>query len=317
MARSSAARRRRAAWLLAAIALAPLPAAAACRLEPRAAVSLTENWNFLVFPATIGGEPVSMLLDSGADAGLVTAEAADRLRLPAGSARTVIEGTGASLPVPTLRLDTLAIGGAAMPAALVPVAPLPTEPRVHPPVAGLVGADLLAGFEVDIDVPAHRLALARAAGACDDFRPWPGAAPVAATRDGNRLVVEAVLDGHRLRALVETGARSTILDTTAAARIGLDAAALAKDPGGVTGGVDLRPVLYHWHRFRTLVIGGVSESGPVLTVSAVNAPADLLLGADFFARHRVWLSYAGDRIFIGPRSPASAPPAPAAAASGR
>jgi predicted aspartyl protease len=304
--------RRSAAALLAAALLASAPAQAACRLEPLATVPLSENWNFLVFPATIAGEPVSMLLDSGADAGLVTAEAAARLRLPPGSARTVIEGTGASLPVPTLRLDSLAIGGVAMPGGIVPVAPLPSEPRVQPPVAGLAGADLLAGFEVDVDAPAHRLALGKTAGSCDGFRPWPGAVSVQAMRDGDRLIVEIMLDGHRLRALVDTGARSTILDTAAATRIGLDEAALARDPGGVTGGVDLRPVLYRWHRFHTLAIGGVVESGPVLTVSQVNAPADLLLGADFFARHRVWLSYGSGRIFIGPGSPA-----PEAAASGR
>ena len=309
MGRSSAAALATGALLL---ALGTGPAHAACRAVPIATVPLAENWNFLVLPATIAGQPVSMLLDSGADAGLVTEEAASRLHLRRLDGRTTLQGTGpAAVTAPAVLLPELTLGDLVLPPHPVPVAPLPTEPRVTPPVAGLLGADLLANFDVDVDLPGKRLTLLRLAGACDGFRPWEGAEPVPVARDGDRLLVQVSLDGHALRGLIDTGARSTILDADSAARIGLTPAILAGDPGGVSGGLDLHPVVYRWHRFATLAIGGTTLTGPVVTVAPVNQPVDLLLGADFFAARRVWLSYATGRMFIGP--PRSAPGAAASA----
>ena len=286
---------------------------APCRAVPVAATTLVDNWGFLAFPATIGGVPVSLLLDTGADAGLVTADAARRLGLPLDpTLRTLVQGTGGVYgDAPGAMLRDLAIGGVTMPAMRVPVGALPSAPRIEPPAVGLVGGDLLAGLEVDIDVPAHRLALQRLAGDCRDFRPWPGAVPVPLIREGARLLVPVTLDGHPLRALVDSGARANTLDTAAAERLGVSAATLAGDPGGEAAGVDLHPLAYHWHQFRALEIGGVVLHRPVLTVSRLQEQT-LLLGADFLASRRVWLSTATARMFIGPP-----PPAPVGAALAR
>ncbi len=309
------ARRRARSALLACCLLLDLPggAAAGCRPEPVATAPLADNSSFLVFQAAIAGTPVSLLLDTGSDASLLTPLAAERLGLAVDPARRApLRGTGGySGDAPNVRLRDLAIGVRALPEVSVPVGDFPTLPSAQPPVAGLVGADLLAAFELDIDVPRHRLGLFRLPDGCAGAPPWPGVEAVPLTRQGRHLLAPVRLAGQDLQALVDTGGRSIALDTAAAARLGVGPAALARDPGGVAAGIDLRPVIYRWHVFPTLAIGATVLRRPVITIEPL-ADDVLLLGAPFFATRRVWLSYRTARMFIAPP-----PPAPAAGASAR
>ena len=275
---------------------------------------LAENWNFLVLPAAIGGQPVSMLLDSGADAGLVTEEAASRLHLRTLGGRTTLEGTGAAgISARTVLLPELALGDLVLPPHPVPVAALPTEPRVTPPVAGLLGADLLADFDVDIDLPGNRLALSRLAGDCDGFRPWEGAE--ARARDPRRRPPPRRAAPRRPCA-AGAGRYRRALDDSRHRCGGADRGRRRRSSRMTRAGCPAG-----WTCIPSSIAGTASPrsrsaatrlAGPVVTVAPVNQPVDVLLGADFFAARRVWLSYATSRMFIfTPRS------APAAAASGR
>lgn len=274
-------------------------AAAACDVQTVAELTLRDVAGFLSVSVSIDGVPASLLLDTGAEAGLITPDAALRLGLPLDPTRqTRIEGTGgAGEVIPHVVLPGLAIGNLTVPAHSVPVGPLPAVPRITPPVAGLLGADILAGFDVEIDARRGRFALHRVTGACAALVPWAHET-VPLRRSGDRLVVGAVLDGHPLDALLDTGALSVVLDTAAAERLGVSAAALARDPGGVSGGVDMREMVFHWHRFASLAIGDVVIRDPVITVTPVREQTPMLLGASWFATRHVWLSYATGRMFV-------------------
>jgi predicted aspartyl protease len=251
-----------------------------------ARLPLTDTQGFLTVPASINGVAVSLLLDTGADTGLITPQAARLLHLPADPGRrSRMQGTGGDGAfVPHAKLAVLALGGLRLSGLSVPVAPLPSYPRLSPPIAGLLGGDILSAFTVDIDLALRALALEPPAP--------PAAGWLPAERDGNRLSIAVQLEGQGLRALLDTGARSLIVAARAAARLGITPAQLAADPGGITSGVDLRPVEFHWHRFDALRIGAEVERNVTLTVAPLDETADMLLGAPFFAAHRVMLSYA-------------------------
>jgi predicted aspartyl protease len=274
-------------------------ASAACEVETVAEARLRDVAGFLTIQAAIDGAPASLLLDTGAEAGLVTPEAAFRLRLPVDPGRrTQIQGTGgAGGVIPHVVLSGVTIGDLGLPPRSVPVGPLPAVPRTTPPVAGLLGADVLAGFDVEIDVRHGRFALHRVSGTCAAPVRWAHDV-VPLRRSGDRLVAGARLDGHELDALLDTGALSVVLDTGTALGLGVSAEALARDPGGISGGVDMREVPFHWHRFASLAIGGVTIRNPVITVTAVREATPLLLGASWFAGRHVWLSYATGRMFV-------------------
>ncbi|MBN9560901.1 MAG: aspartyl protease family protein [Alphaproteobacteria bacterium] len=274
-------------------------ACAACDVHTVAETKLRNVVGFLTIEVSIGGVPASLLLDTGAEAGLVTPEAALRLRLPLDPSRqTLVQGTGgAGAVIPHVMLGGLAIGGLELPPRSVPVGPLPAIPRTLPPVAGLLGADVLSGFNVEIDTRHGHLALHRVSGECDVPVPWAHDV-VPLRRVGDRLIASARLDDHPLDALLDTGALSIALDTGAALKLGVTADTLASDPGGISGGVDMREVPFHWHRFASLAIGRIVIRHPVLTVTQVREATPMLLGASWFAGRRVWLSYATARMFV-------------------
>lgn len=276
---------------------------AASRLLARTALRDTDG--FLSIVAAIDGEAFSFLLDTGADAGLLAPRVAARLALPhPGWARAHVAGTGGqAADAPVVTLATLAIGDTLLLRDVpVPVGRLPAWPAIEPPVAGLIGGDVLRQFGVEIDVPGGTLGLfapAAAAGGPARGNPaWSGAFATLPCRAlGNRLVVDALLDGRRVSALVDTGARSRIVSVRAAE---VPPGLLAGEPGGLTSGVEGRESVYHWHRFRSLVIGGERAVDPVLTVAPLAEDVDMLLGADWFATHVVWLSYSTGFVFVRP-----------------
>ncbi|MBV9655152.1 MAG: aspartyl protease family protein [Acetobacteraceae bacterium] len=284
-------------------------ARAGCAVTPLASLPIADTAHFLTLSGAIDGQAVSLLMDTGADTALITPEAAGRLNLAADPARvTQIIGTGGPAGIsPHVLIGRLALGALAVEHLSAPLGALPAVPRVLPPVAGLLGADLLSRFDLDLDLPGRRMTLYAVAEAGSGgvpcatavLPPWTGPFDtVALRRLGDRLIAPVRIDGEPASALIDTGARSILVSTQAASRLGVGPDQLATDAGGITGGVDLRDVSFHWHRFATLQIGTETIRNPVLTVSAFSEQADMLLGAPFFATRRVWLSYATGRMFI-------------------
>ncbi len=296
------------AALLASLLAATLATRAGASCVPVAVVPLADRAGYLTLRAAIGGVPVTLLLDTGATAGLVQADAARSLGMPAASDATVrMRGTGGSgATVPIVALPTLALGRLRIDGLRAPISALPQVPHVTPPVAGLLGADVLSHFQIEIDVPRGRLALYRA-GDCGEGPGWRrNATEVALTRAGDRLFAAVRLDGVALRALLDTGARSIIVGARAAAAAGAVAAVLAREPGGIAGGTDLHPLLYHWHRFAALEVGPIALPEPTLTVMPIEEDAAVLLGAPFFATRRVWLRYDPPAMFVRDAMPPNA-----------
>jgi predicted aspartyl protease len=259
---------------------------------PTATLALTDTDGFLSVIAGINGTAMRLLVDTGAETGLLTLEAARLVRarrVP--GARMRMQGTGGDgALVPQAALDEVALGPLRIADVHVPVAPLPEFPRLSPPVAGLLGGDLLSHFVVTIDVARQALVLGSIAAARDR---------IPAERHSNRLTIPVTLDGQSLRALVDTGARSILLAARAAPRLGVTQAMLAADPGGITSGVDLRQQQFHWHRFGRLQVGAEVLRDVMLTVAPLEETAELLLGVPFFDARRVELDFRGSAVGVG------------------
>lgn len=321
-------RARRPRWLAAALlCLLPAPVLAQdgtlaqdgapvpCAVTRIARVPLRDDGGYLSVPVSIAGRAAqgaySLVVDTGAEGGLISGRVAEALGLLIDSGRrTVLYGTGGAggmvpnVLIADLRLTTEDGQGLDLGPLSTPVGDLPGQPMITPPVAGLLGGDVLSHFDLEFDVAGGWLSLWRMRGddgACHAAPAWHGAYDtVPLVRDGHRVAVGVELDGQALTALVDSGARSRILSTDAAARVGVSEDRLAVDPGGETSGVDGRTKWYHWHRFASLRIGNEVEHAPVLTVAPLRDRVDMLLGADWFARHNVWISYAGNRMFVRP-----------------
>ncbi|CAI9119468.1 retropepsin-like aspartic protease [Brytella acorum] len=303
--------RRRAGVLAALMALGSHVARAeSCHVAPVLEVSIRSDSLFLNAPVRLDGHAGRMLVDTGSEGSLVTPETQKRLDLRADPRiMTVMRGAnGRGTLSPVVVVRSLRLGGFELGPRPMPLGALPGVPDdLEPPIMGLMGADLWRGYDLEIDVPHGRLVFwAVGGGACRNVPSWP--APfetLPAALDRGRLTVPFRLDGVAGRALVDSGARSHVVSRAFARRTGVDDAVLARDPGGISSGVDMNAKRYVWHRFHLLSLGeGHEESGaglwrePVLTVSDVQDGADMLMGADWFARHDVWLSYATRQVFF-------------------
>lgn len=277
-----------------------------CSRRHVAQIPLRNDGGYLSIVAEVAGRELSLLVDTGSDGGLLTPEMVHRLRLGLDPAQqTVVHGTGGTVhATPNAIVPDLRIGGVDFGAMSAPVGVLPGQPMITPPVGGLIGGDVLSHFDLDMDVPNGQMGLWEVhAGsvACAQPPAWAGwydTLPL--QRQENRFMLDVRLNGQPVKALLDSGARSRIVSPEVAARLGVRAEQLETDPGGITSGIDGHEDVYHWHRFSSLQIGHELERNTVMTVAPLREGLEMLLGSDWFALHRVWISYATGQAFVRP-----------------
>ena len=261
-----------------------------------------EEGSHLVVPGKLNRVDTRFMLDTGAEISHVTPEGVRRAGLSIGPGRTRIEGMGGTI----VAADTLAdieLGGTEV-RRLLPVAALPLTAVAGQVYGGLVGADLLSDYELEVSIPEHRVRLWRAAGCEGDYVPWTGvhwAVPLHLTVERRMLLLVAV-DGIAFSALLDTGANGTMLGAHAAERLGLGPGLMARGRGVSSRGVDGNLVQAHEHRVATMSVGNETVRGPTLLVSPVEMPeGDMILGTDWLRSRRVWISWGSRQMFVQPR----------------
>ncbi len=157
-------------------------------------------------------------------------------------------------------------------------------------------------FDLDLDVPGRQLTLYQTRECSGRFLPWASNYDrVAATFTvDNAIFVEPLVDGKKLRALLDTGASASLLAAPGMYKSGLDQAQLSSDQVDRISGVGPRSVAVHRHRFKSLRVGGQVIDAPWIWVEPIRLPrlADMVLGIDWIAGQRVWISYAAGQVFV-------------------
>jgi predicted aspartyl protease len=276
----------------------------ACALVRLAEVPIDARDRMLFTHATIGGDPVTLLVDTGAERTLLTEAAVDRLRLPRDfqhATRTF--GIGSPTSTWDARLpDGIVLGGTHLPVDSVTVGHFSIDHVAGGSADGLLGADILLGFDLDLDLPAHRITFYRPRAACPNptppwQEPYLDIAGVSTRRD--RLLVPFELDGAGGLAVFDTGAQVSTISQRMVERIGLADDHMADDRTVIAHGAAPDQVAVHIHRFREFRVGPTEMEDPLLpVVPMLSGMGDALLGADFLQGRRVWLSFSTHRVFV-------------------
>jgi predicted aspartyl protease len=271
-----------------------------CDLVVDAHVPLEVHNRLLVVPAGINGKWVKLLVDTGAERTVLSADAVERLGLERDE-KTVTRSTGVGgvYTAHDAIIPGLVLGGVRFPVSHVSVGQFRFGPGLT--ADGLLGSDVLLAFDLDIDVPGRTLTLYRPRLCPDVQPPWnqpfervPG---VKALRD--RLLIPLELDGVSGMGILDTGAQATTIGLSMANRLGLTQAAMTGDPvvehhGAGPGSQDAR-----LHRFGLLQIGPAVAHDPILSVLPIDAGVgDALVGEDFIDGRRIWLSFSNREVFI-------------------
>jgi predicted aspartyl protease len=286
--------------LVACAADPPVAPVADCRLERKAELPLRNVRNFMLAPVSLNGRAALFVVDTGAEASTLTPQAATALRLPRdGQHGSLLLGISGPVHTANVRVQRLAVGDVVRTDQSFGLGDMPAFPGQQPPVAGLLGGDVLAKYDVELDLPHGRMSLYSAQG-CDGFTPWPDAVSVPLVRTRSGLVfVDAIVDGVTVRALLDTGARTTLLARETAASLGVTDDSLARDPQRTGIGIGMGGIAFRQHRFAEVGLPGALEHDVPVNVAELRLPGvAMLLGADYLGPRRVWISYSTGRLFL-------------------
>lgn len=284
---------------------------------------------------SVNGTKMRMGIDTGADSTMVSPRLADRLHLPLEHAAGEIAGLGGRSEVSLARIEEMTIGPFRLRRTRAVVA---WDGGVDDDVDVFVGGNLLLQNDVELDgkqvllfEPANCGDVALAYWA-DDV-PW--VATEAVTSDDLRTTLTVLLDGQPVRALVDTGAPTSMLDVAVARRLGFNPDD-ARSRIGEGGGYGSHTATLSTAVFDTFAIGPEVVTKPHLVVTDmwrgvrddyhrngtgrfVDEQPQMILGADFVRAHRLLFATSQRRLYFtyvgGPVFRAGLPGAAAAAPS--
>ncbi len=279
--------------------------APACETTRVATIPLTVVDGRMLLALTVNGRPATFQLDTGAALSLVTPEAVRRLALARDRwIASTVAGIGGVERRSVANAGSILLGGIALRERTSPHGPILAvgtlaAPQVggHP-IDGLLGRDLLGAFDAEFDLAKSTVALWRVRNCAGRFLPWTGTYDTipALAAYGEALVIPVRANGVVLRALPDTGSTEILVTAPGMARLGLSPGVTTGSATGVGG--RLRPTL-SLHLAGLRIGGEMQHDVPALgSALRVYPIVDMLLGADWFAAHRVWLSYTTRQVFV-------------------
>ena len=274
-----------------------------CGVRPRAQIPVEMRGNIPLMRAFIKDKPATFVLDTGAVGVAITEQAAARFELGVDD-KTVMVGSGVGGQSRGFagKLERFRIGDLPVPNHSVNIIPASAGISQSGMVDGLFGVSVLSVFEVELDLP-RRMVTLYGGRLCPTTLAPPWAANAVEINAGRsergRFYVPVVIDGKPVNALLDTGAAISIISSDIARQLGVTQDALERDQKIRLSGTGPATAIAYVHRFRDIIFGGQTFPGPTLVVTErPDVNTDMIIGSDYLAHRRVWLSYARKRVFI-------------------
>jgi predicted aspartyl protease len=296
-----------------------------CRLEQIASLEMTQAPQGLVIPVSIEGIPKSMIVDTGAPLSTIDPRVAKDLQLVTHSIRQGAAFTAQGQQFTGLAvIRKLQIGN--MHARDLKFLIYPARLSESSDIAGLLGADFLRHYDIDLDFGAHKLNLFSQNHCPGKVIYWPAdsvaVVPMHVINTGH-IVVPVTLDGSAFSAVFDTGAFGTILTLEA-----------AESYFGLKPGSPETPIAsaasagapFYKHVFRELSLEGIAIKNPTIFIRTdlmkhgmsqwtetgtrlssageSSGAADMILGMNELRHLHIFVSYKEQRLYVTAASPA-------------
>jgi tetratricopeptide (TPR) repeat protein/predicted aspartyl protease len=274
--------------------------------------------------AKINGTDALFLADSGAFYSSLSPSAAAEFHLPAvrGAGQFYIEGVGGYARASVIQVDTFTIFDIPIPKVAFVVAGngLPAG------TVGVLGQNVFRIGDVEYDLANGLIRIMRPHDCSNTtLAYWAGPAgkPFSvidierSTPSQPHTEGTAFLNGRKIRVLFDTGAQVSLLTWSAAMRAGISPDSPGVVPGGSSSGVG-REVVKTWVApVGSFKIGDEEIRNTRLRFAETDlfANVDMLIGADFFLSHRVYVASSQKKLYFtyngGPVFNVTTPPAAA------
>jgi predicted aspartyl protease len=296
--------------LAAAVSVSPLTvqansADAGCRLARVLELPINANSPQPLIPVKINGQDKRFLVDSGAIDSMIRSSAVSELKLQTyypSNAGVRVKGAGSSSVIEIARVGELKVAGITIKDGELSV--IANDDAGD----GVLGQNVLQHFAVEYDLAGGYMRMFTSAG-CESakFAYWltPGQ-QYSSLRIGlvdaqNPYTVgDAYVNGHRIRVAFDSGLSRSILTKDAAARAGVKLNSDEVVEVGYTAGIGREPVKTYVGRFAHFKIGDNERIDNIrIPIADVKLKfADMLLGADFFAAHRIIVGNKEERLLM-------------------
>jgi len=282
---------------------AAFPAAAACQLGKYLDLPVTMRGRRPIVAAQIGGKDAQFILDSGAFfSNLSHATAAQfGLELRPLPPNLRIQGIGGMVDAQMTTVHDFRVGGVTFPSMDFTVG------GTDMGQIGLIGQNFLHVGDVEYDLPHGAVRLFKASG-CEpgQLAYWAGKRPVTMLKllpawspVQTQATATVLVNGVKLTALFDSGAPISLLTQAAARKAGLGPDSPGVVHSGNAGGLGSQTTPAYLGTFASIDIGGELIRSPKIRFADVRLGLnDMLIGADFFLTHRIYVSNATGRMFV-------------------
>lgn len=280
----------------------------ACRIERRTEVAVQLVQDRPLVELAVNGRPATFLLDTGAERTVFADMAVRELDIARDTwVSSSVRGVGGVIEMTANAVPrSFTLGGVALrrrgvnPTLSFVVAPLPWHELGGRTISGLLGADYLSTFDLDLDLSRRRLTLYDTADCAHAPIPWgPANVSIALRRPRPYVLLAPVaIDGRTLLAQIDTGASVSLVSRKGAARLGI--APEMQGPPQSARGIGPQALPLRSRVFETVQLGPATYRDMMLVFGA---PAggfafDMLLGMDLLRGQHVFISYATDRLLV-------------------
>ena len=294
---------------------------AACTITQIAEIKVRMDGRSPLIDGQINGQDVRMLADTGAERTAIVGSTAERLGLKQRFADGVtFFGAGGKSQATIVVVDRLKLGDfvSSRPLTVFVIGRDAPVGANDPPV--LVGADFFGQADLEVDLANNVIRMMRPKDCQEgDVVYWDKPYSVEKLKPSSNYgvsgtyVVDVSVNGKRMEALLDTGAWSSVLSLEGARKAGIEISAgddeeraggigkrLLEVSSGVMDSFAFDQEAIRNSRIRIAdVFGGtkVASTSSRIPRSVGDFP-DMLLGADFFLAHRVFIAKSEGRVYI-------------------
>ena len=296
-------------WLLIPVASLALGAAsidahATCTVARVAELKVTMSGMTPVISTLINGNEVKFAVDSSSFYNIISGPAAAHSGLQLMPAPSWLAGKGADgkSVLSVSAADDFVVGGLHSRKVEFLVGGIEAGPGID----GVVGQSIFQNYDVEYDFATGFIRLMRPEG-CKDagLAYWLTGSQTYSVVDINTMTpaqpfVTGVgqLNGAQIHVLFDTGANSTRISPQAAKQAGLKASPSELIETGYSRGMGRPAVMTHMAPFSSFKVGDEEIRNPRLRVGDTRDGADMLLGADFFLSHHIYLSNTQHKLYF-------------------
>jgi tetratricopeptide (TPR) repeat protein len=301
--RGAASRRLRALLLTTAL-LETAAAFGKCSLALLPEMPVTMQGLVPTVHAQINYTDALFIADSGAFSNMVTpAAAADfKMRMDWSVRGLYVKGIGGTERAQLAWAKSFTIMG-----TTVPDVPFVVAGSNLAGVAGLLGQNVFRIADVEYDLANGVIRLVRptdckhaslAYWATAAGKPYSVIDIQFATAQEPHTKAVAYVNGTKIRVMFDTGAGQSLLTLAAAKHAGITPASEGVNPGGPLGGIGHRVANTWIARFASFRLGDEEIQHARLRFGDAEVEADMLIGADFFLSHRVYVASSQHKLYF-------------------